>query len=401
MNKVWIIAWNTFRSRVRSGSFLFLTLGMPVLMIVAVLFSVSSALGSTDIEALGYIDQTGQLTGVSQAEFDEDKMLSMIRYPDAEEAAGALNGGTIAGYILIPEGYFEGEQVIYYGEEAPGEILRLALVNFIRRSLLADESALIIDRIEDPAEVTYVALDSGAEVTEGAGLVIRIAAPIGLALVFSLAVMFTTGQMGAAVVREKEQRAMEIIITSLRPTELVAGKVLGMSMLVLAQLSIWTIGGLAALFLALQGGVELPNLSIPWNALLWGGALIIPGYLLFAVLGAGLGIIAGDSQQAQQLASLFGLTGFFPIWMLSMWITNPDSPIAVFLTIFPLTAPSVALLRMGFSDVPIWQLAAGFGLVTASLAGSTLLVARIFRAAMLVYGKPLRPRQIWQALRQA
>lgn len=400
MNKIWLIAWNTYRTRVRTGSFLFITFALPVLMIVAVFFSISSVIGNRDVTSIGYIDQTGQLANVNQVEI-EYEVLSVIQFPTTEDASAAVLSGDIGGYLLVPDGYFDGEPVVYYGEEPPGEILRSVLNAFMRKALLPGESPFIFERLEEPAVITYVSLESGKEVTEGIGLVVRMVIPMALAILFSFAVMFTTGQMGSAVVREKEQRAMEIIITSLRAMELVAGKVFGMSLLVLTQFSIWALGGIAAVFIALRGGLDLQNLLIPWEALLWGAALLIPGYLLFAVLGAGLGIIAGDSQQAQQLAGIFGLVGFVPVWMVSIWLNDPNGTAAVFLTLFPLTGPSVALMRMAFGEVPLWQLFTSLAIVLISLVLCTLIVSRIFRAAMLIYGKTLRPRQIWQALRQA
>jgi len=126
----------------------------------------------------------------------------------------------------------------------------------------------------------------------------------------------------------------------------------------------------------------------------------VSGYYLYAVLASGLGIIAGDSQQAQQLAGVLGFLGLAPLWLLGMLVDKPDGPLAVALTLFPLTSPMVALFRMSLTDVPTWQLLASLGLIIASLAGSVWLVARIFRAAMLMYGQVLRPRQVLQALRE-
>jgi ABC-2 type transport system permease protein len=75
--------------------------------------------------------------------------------------------------------------------------------------------------------------------------------------------------------------------------------------------------------------------------------------------------------------------------------------LALGLTWFPLTAPVIALFRMALSQVPAWQLGVSLAILMASLVASIWLVARIFRAAMLLYGQSLRPRQVWQVLRQA
>jgi ABC-2 type transport system permease protein len=130
-------------------------------------------------------------------------------------------------------------------------------------------------------------------------------------------------------------------------------------------------------------------------------ALGVPAYFLYAVLAAGLGIIAGDSQQAQQLASMLGLIGLVPLWLAGVLVTNSNGPLAVALTLFPLTSPMVSLIRMTLTTVPDWQLGLALALIIVSLLLSVWFVVRIFRAAMLLYGQALRPRAVWQALRAA
>ncbi len=194
---------------------------------------------------------------------------------------------------------------------------------------------------------------------------------------------------------------MEMIITSLAPRELVTGKVLGMTLLSLTQVGVWAIGGGIAIGLALSSTVDVQTLSIPWEALMWALLLGVPGYFLYAVLASGLGVIAGDSQQAQQLAGVLGMLGLAPLWFMGLLINALDGPLAVGLTLFPLTGPMIGLFRMALVEVPTWQLITSLAILVASLIGSIWLVARIFRAAMLMYGQALRPRQILQALREA
>jgi ABC-2 type transport system permease protein len=127
----------------------------------------------------------------------------------------------------------------------------------------------------------------------------------------------------------------------------------------------------------------------------------LPGYFLYAVIAAGLGIIAGDTQQAQQLAGFLGFIGMFPLYFAGGLLTAPNSAAAVGLTLFPLTGPMFTLLRMALTEVPLWQLLASFGILILSLVAGIWSVSRIFRAAMLIYGQALKPQEIWRALKQA
>lgn len=408
MRKLWLIAATTYRQRVRSGMFLVLTFGIPLLMIVAGAIPFLTA-GDSDLPAaIGVVDQSEALAPVSEVAIKDaalgleiDEKVRFAPFPDPEAAQMAFLEGEIGGYLLIPQAYSDGEAVSYFADEAPGAVLEDGLQLYLQRALLGEQPEWVFVRLQDPATFTYAGLDSGEEVAAGPGLLIRLLAPAVLAVVFALAVFMGAGQMGSAIIREKESRAMEMVVTSLRPRELVAGKVLGMTLLSLTQFGVWTLGGLTAAALAFRRDVEVGSLAIPWASLLWGVALIIPAYFLFAMLSAALGIIAGDNQQAQQLAGIVGIFGLAPLWVLSPILNNPGGPVAVGLTIFPLTAPTIALIRMIFSEVPLWQLGTSLAVLLLSLALAIWFVAKIFRAAMLHYGQPLRPRQIWQVLVQA
>ncbi|MBN1218314.1 MAG: ABC transporter permease, partial [Anaerolineae bacterium] len=267
-------------------------------------------------------------------------------------------------------------------------------------ALLADQPGWVAERFSDPAELIYVARATG-EVVGGARVLVQVVTPLVLAIAFGLLVVTGSGQMGAAIVEEKDQRALEMVITSLAARELVIGKVLGITLLTLTQVIIWGAGaGIAIGLVALTAANGTP-LSLPWRAVSWALLLGVPGYFLFAMLAAGLGIIAGDRRQARQLSGLLGFLGLLPLYFLGLLVNALDGPLAVGLTWFPLTAPMIALFRMALSQVPTWQLVVSLAILLASVAGSIWFVARIFRAAMLAYGQSLRPRQIWRALRQA
>jgi ABC-2 type transport system permease protein len=398
MKKVWLIALLTYRRQIRSGTFLILTFGLPLLMVVAGAIPILSA-QSGELPHVGYVDQTGRLSDITQVPV-EDSTLTLTRYADTGQAQAALQRGEISGYLVIPSDYFQGQKPVFYGEKEPGPALNDALASFMRHAMLPNQSEWVLDRLADPSNVTYVAQPGGEAVSPGPALLVRVATPAALALIFALTIFVGANQMGSAIVREKDQRSMEMIITSLRPRDLVVGKVLGMTLVTSTQVAIWVAGGGIAVGLALAGS-GAQNISFPWEALVWGLLLGVPGYFLYAVLAAGLGVIAGDRQQARQLAGLLGFVGLSPLYFLGVLVNAINSPLALALTWFPLTAPMIALFRMALTSVPRWQLLISLAILLVSLLVSIWFVVRIFRAAMLIYGQALRPRQIWQALRQA
>jgi ABC-2 type transport system permease protein len=101
------------------------------------------------------------------------------------------------------------------------------------------------------------------------------------------------------------------------------------------------------------------------------------------------------------LAGLLGFVGMTPLYLIGFIVNAPDSVLAVALTIFPLTSPTFGLVRMTLTTVPTWQLVSAAGAIALCLLGGVWAVARIFRAAMLLYGQRLSGAEIWQAIRQS
>ncbi|MEZ4864889.1 MAG: ABC transporter permease [Caldilineaceae bacterium] len=400
MRKTWLIALSTYQQRVRTGSFLVLTLGLPIIMVIAgsIPFFLEGSVNTLSV--VGVVDETGELVPVHQLSVNGPS-LTLHTYTDQEQAAAAQQRGEIGAYLVVPPGYFAGAPPTLYATAGQGGRLERGLADFLRRALLPGAPTWLPARLAHPATFTYTTNTPGAEVAGGVGLFIRILTPIALALLFGLMVFTGASQMGSAMVREKDQRALEMVITSLTPRQLVMGKVLGLTLLSLTQIGIWTLGGAVAVTLAFAGAIDFQTLTIPWQALIWAMLLGIPAYFLYAVLAAGLGIIAGDSQQAQQLAGILGFLGLAPFWFIGIIIGAPNSRLTLALTLFPLTSPMISLLRMALTTVPLWQLSTAFALILISLLVSVWFVARIFRTAMLLYGQSVRPRAIWQALRTA
>jgi ABC-2 type transport system permease protein len=400
MNKTVLVASNVFKRRVRSKGFLFLTFAFPLILVAVGMVSIFAFRETERVGSVGWVDETGRLADPAEGTPGEEA-LPILPFNDVQSAHSAYENGQIESFIVIPSGYFEGEQVVFYGESPPGGGLQAQLAHRLRQAIQPDVPAQVLDRLTEAPQVTYIGLEQDTEISSGVALGIYFFSPAVLAFVFALAVLFTTGQMGEAIVREKESRAMEIVITSLRPADLVAGKVMGFAGLALTQFGIWILSALAAAILFLDLDIPWGELVFPWQALLWGLFLVIPAYLLYALLGAGAGIITGNHQQAEGVAGVIGFIGFVPFWLAGYFIGQPDSPVAVALTLFPLTAPTVALLRMAFTEVPTWQLAASFSLLVLSLFLTIWFIARVFRTTMLMYGQAARPTQIWRAIRGA
>lgn len=399
MKKLFLIARTTFWRQVRSGTFLMLTFGLPAIMVVAGAIPILRETRAT-LPAVGIVDLSGEAAPLETFTYD-GQSISIHAFDTPEEAERAYDSGVIQAFLVVPQGYLQGERPELYAADNPSETLQATLEDYLRHSVNPDQPEWVLARFDDPAEFTYTSLESGASVSEGPGLIIRIVTPVALGLLFALSVFTGANQLGTIIVREKDQRAMEMIITSIRSSELVAGKVLGMTLVSLAQLGIWTLGVVIALGLAFSGPLTFSPSMIHTRAILWALLLGVPGYFLYATIAAGLGIIAGDQQHARQLAGMLGFVGMTPLYFAGVIVGAPDSSLAIALTLFPLTAPTFGLMRMTLTSVPTWQLAAGAGIILLSLLAGIWIVSRVFRAAMLMYGQRLNFSAVLKAVRSS
>jgi ABC-2 type transport system permease protein len=242
-----------------------------------------------------------------------------------------------------------------------------------------------VQRLQDPAHTVLRTLDNGRIVRDSgiAGLFI---APIIFVMVFILASQTTSGYLMSGVVEEKTNRIMEILVTSVTPLQLLSGKIVGLGLLGLTQLVIWLIGGYVALRLG-QGTDLLSGVSFPPDMIIIGLVYFLLGYFFLASVMAGIGAVAGSEQESRQISGIFSLALALPFFAIVPFLTDPDSLIVVFMTIFPLTSPVAVILRMGFAAIPTWQLVASMALLLVTTLVVMWASARIFRWSLLLYGK--------------
>jgi ABC-2 type transport system permease protein len=148
------------------------------------------------------------------------------------------------------------------------------------------------------------------------------------------------------------------------------------------------------------GGI-LSNLQVPTDFLVISLIYFVLGYLLFAVVMAGVGSIGATARESQQLSMIFTLSAMLPFFLITLIMQNPNHIVAQVMTLFPFTAPITVVLRMGLADIPLWQILLSIGIMIATIIGLLVLVAKIFRTFLLMHGKTPRLGEIIRYLRQA
>ena len=189
---------------------------------------------------------------------------------------------------------------------------------------------------------------------------------------------------------------MEIVITSVSDQQLMAGKVVGNLSVGLTELIIWLLFGFLGFVIAQRYFPGAQNLNINMDFVVLMIITLLPAFVMVAALMAAIGSTSTNSREAQQWAGLFTLPIVIPFWLIVPLMESPNSPLAVGLSIFPLTAPITLPLRAAFTEVPGWQIAVSLLFLVACAIGALWLAGRTFRLGMLRYGKRLAWREVFR-----
>lgn len=404
MNKTLIILRHEFRKVVRSKTFILLTLALP--LIVSLGFGIYKGVqewyhpGAAEEVKIGYIDQTKLFD-----EYTSQPGALFVPYADEDIAKGALVAKEIKEYFIIPSDYLSTAMVTRYTmarEAAPAEKTRGQIQNFLVSNLLADKvSPEIMERVENPMLLSSIRLDEKGEIAPGQSTFNSYILPIVFMVIFMVSIFFSSGTLFQSVAEEKENRMIEILLSSVSSRQLLVGKVLGLGAAGLLQVAVWIIT--IEIFAKVASGTipALSDISIPATLIVWVVVYFILGYLLFASLYAGVGSIGSTAKEGQGWSVIFVLPATAPYYFSYFIITNPGGALSRALTFFPLTSPMAAILRLPINAISAWEIALSILILLGSVVLTMWLAAKIFRVFLLMYGKPPALREIVRYIREA
>src|SRR6185503_7686104 len=201
-------------------------------------------------------------------------------------------------------------------------------------------------------------------------------------LLYGLAVM-------RGVIEEKQSRIVEVLVSSVRPTQMMLGKVIGIGTVALTQVGVWA---LSALLLTTFGvsvfasrGLTMPN--VPISLLIYFVVYFVLGYFLFATLYALVGSIVSSEDEAQQAQIPVTILLIVPMMIFNMIMANPTSNASIVLSMIPFFAPTLMMMRIAVVNPPLWQILLSMLIMAASILGCVWVAARIYRVGILMYGK--------------
>jgi ABC-2 type transport system permease protein len=391
MNKTALIFKHEFLLTTKRAGYIILTLIVPTLALLTIgIAQLVTNLSNTPEDKtyqIGYVDEPGLVV-----ETIENDYVRFIPFTSKEDANQALTSEEISTYFLIPADYFSSgiiERFTLEKEVSTSPALIGVIQRFLSENLLKDKiSPEVLNLVVSPLNLKVTRLTTQGEQELEQMRFANVIIPGAFALLLSLALMFGATTLVNSLGEEKESRLIEVLFSSVSLRQLLVGKVLALGLAGLLQVFIWLISAPLLLLLAssLFGGL-LSVIEIPGNFIVLGLLYFILGYLLFAVLSIGVGAISPTAREGGQLSMFYVMLGFVPLWFSTLLFTFPNGTFSVILSLFPPTAPVQNMLRLGVTDIPLWQILVSIGLLVLSIALGLIFSIKIFRIYMLMHGR--------------
>jgi ABC-2 type transport system permease protein len=405
MRTVWLVIKHEIVSVLGKRFFWIMTFLFPVLILglnIGVQVMSQRTIEGEEIAAqdgtaqvVGYVDPGGLIVELPESVPD-----GLYRaFPDESAAHAALEAGEISRYYLVPADLVDSGNLVMVDRtfrilgDLGGRRMFTYVINY---NLVGDESlaGLVLDPTPD---VEYKPLAPQGDAGQDSPLAFWV--PYAAMFVFFFALMISSGLLLQSVSKEKETRTAEVLLLSLRPEELMLGKVVGLGVVALFQLVIWAGGGM----LLLERGGELvgaaASFELPPGFMVWLLLYFVFGYATYASAMGAIGVLAPTAREGAQFTFLVMLPLMIPLWLSNVFIEEPNGDLATILSLFPLTAPVSMITRLAAGGVPLWQPTVGVVLLAGTAYLFVLLAARLYRADTLLSYASLDWKRIVGGLR--
>jgi ABC-2 type transport system permease protein len=408
MKKTWMVLKNEIITVVTRRSFLLILLLVP-LMGFALTYGVAKlqpqkAGGINPILQLisnptppgleGYVDASGIIKNLP-----EDDKAKLQPFASEKEALKAYQRGEISAYYLISADYLRTGKIIYARADY-NPVSGQAQSSIIRRALefnLLGQDMHLLERIQDPLNVDIVSLEHAPQ--QDIGNILTYLIPYAVVILFYTMISSTASLMLNSITGEKQNRVLEIIITSVTPTQLLAGKIIALGLCGLLQTVVWSTAGLLLLRFS-DKAFKLPAsaFQIPTSILVWGAIFFLLGYGVYGSLMAGLGALVPNLKETSQATIIMLIPMFLPLVFFFNLINDSNGALSIGLSLFPLTAPMAMMTRLAVGPVAGWQLGVAVVLLLATIGLVIRSVAGLFRAQNLLSGQSFSLQYLFKAL---
>lgn len=403
MNKTLLLIKHEFIVTIRRKAFIILTLAFPILAILGILAAQvvpGMITPSAKTEKIGYVDKVG----IFKESLTQNN-IELVPFITEDAAKSALLNNEVKEYFVITPDYMSTALIQLYtlkSEIEPSGTIQAVIRNFLLNNLLKGNSADVIQRVQSPLNITSTTLTGTGEIAPRQGGFAALILPYIFSILLMISIFFSSGYLLQGLGEEKENRVMEILLSSVSSGQLLAGKIIGLGTAGLVQIIIWLV---SASFLARIASSSFGNiigaLQVTPDFWILGMVYFILGYLFLAIIYSGVGAISSTAREGQQLSTLFVIPIMIPLYFMGLIMQYPDNIIVKILTFIPLTAPITVIVRLGLSEIPIWELVVSILILVLSIWGCFVLATKLFRTYLLMYGKRPAFKEIIRSFRNA
>ncbi len=397
-NLTTVIRFETIRT-LKKKSFWLMALGFPVMM--AAIFGIIFLSNKSTDQAVKELEkQQFSIMVTDDSKLVSQALLTAVKATTVttkQQGIDSVKSGKTDGYIYYPANLASqpievyGKDVGLFDNSRYEAVARALLLNSVQTSVSPQVSAVIQGKT--PASVTTY---RGSEVYDPIKHMIF---PGMFLVLFYLLIAFFGSQMLVSTTEEKENRVIEMILTTIEARTLIIGKIISLVALALLQGVIIVIPALIG-YLLFRDQLQLPSfdlssLPVDWLRIGIGALIFIVSFLMFTGLLVLVGASMPTAKEANQFIGIVFMLIFGPLYAVSLFISAPDSPFVRFLTLFPLTAPIPLLLRNAVGNLNTWELALAIPILIVSAAIVLALAVRVFRFGALEYSRKLGLREIF------
>ena len=395
-SKVWRIAGEEFRRNAFRKSFILVLLSLPLMILLNIGIGLIMNSLEKDPRPIGYVDHAGVIAVDALPPDVTDGSVQLFAFETEDGAQEALMAEELQAFYVLSPDYLQTREIRLIYVDEPASKATRQFYNLLRANLLGDVEPEVQERILAGTDFMMRSPD-GRRSLPSSGPTLQSVLPffagVGLMMMF----LMSAGFLLEGMIKEKENRTLEVIVTSTSPGQLVTGKVLGILGISLTQFVSWTLFGVTAVWVG-NNVFDLAwfqDVTIEWEALLKILAIGLPTYLMVSALLFALGCIMANGQEAQQIGGLTVMLAMLPLLAIVKIGTEPNGLLAVGLSMLPVFSLMTVALREVFIVIPLWQIILSSGIQILMAAAAIWLAGRAFRLSLLRYGKRLNFREIF------
>ncbi|MGD9897538.1 MAG: ABC transporter permease [Calditrichaceae bacterium] len=406
MKKLWILIKREYMESVFKKSFIFITLLTPLIMIaLGVIPSLLIGLESEEPVVLNVVDKTGFIftrlnSALSDTLSNGSKKYFLNLKSDAENPEYSISNekimvetGVVDGFLFIPEDITESSELSFYSKNVANFDLNRRIENTVTEIVVNKRLAAsqldpeLINKLTKSINLKTYKITKGGEESERGFGEEYFSTFIFVLILYATLILYGTSIM-RSIVQEKSSRIIEVLLSSASPFQMMAGKILGQGSVGLTQYLIWAVFGIGMIFF---GGRVMPISSDYFNfspmLFVYFVLFYILGYFIFSILYAAVGALTNTDQEAQQLSFPIVFLLIIPIMLLGFLVKNPDSNIAVVLSLIPFFSPIIMFARINLSSPSFLEIGGSIVILIITIIFLIWVVSKIYRVGILMYGK--------------